>query len=137
MLPLVYKYDLKGHMKIHFLKPSEKDNQINLLRKYLSIVDIQVPASQIDPSNAYINDSKVSIMCCYLDKFVEKPNSNGISLYVDYLNEFMNPSSKSSIKPNIQSSFVVNKCKNSYCNKNAMDQDRYFGLCYDCFRKQV
>lgn len=146
-------------MKVHFLKPTEKENQISLLRKYLKIVDIEVNASVLEQTPTLSgsgNDQKVSVMCCYLDYSTEKPTPNGISLYIDYLNEMLNSSSSSSSSayyqhrtagaaeapsPNYNQSSTSSsgyKCVNDYCNQEAMnDRSKYYGLCYQCFRRQV
>lgn len=139
VLPLVYKYDLNGgHMKVHFLTEAEKQNEENLLRKYLNIVNLKVNAADIDTT--FGSDRTVDIMCCTLDKSTEKPTTNGVSLFLDYLNAYMNRSSSSSSSSNkittsSSSPPTSIKCKN--CNQIALeDRVRFYGLCYDCFRKQ-
>lgn len=160
VLPLVFSYDVKRRMKLHFVKESEQkeEAQTNLIKKYLNLVDVEVNANDIEGNRSVNPSSSVVVLCCFLDSCTEKPNRNGISMYIDYLNESMKVNSSSSslvvTSPNVVApsvnysgeirpssttpSKVSNRCKNQDCNREAMiDQVKFYGLCYECFKKQV
>lgn len=96
MLPLVFSYDLKKIMKVHFLIESDIESagsELNLLKSYLNLVKIDIDSSDIIPPNSDSDvkesNRKVGVLCCFLDRSTEKPSKSGLSIYVDYLNEMM------------------------------------------------
>lgn len=132
-------------MKVHFLTKSERSDEKNLLLSYLNLVEIEVDVVKDITGTSLFADRTtggiMTIMCCYLDSCTEKPKINGLSLYIDFLNESIR--AQKSINDNenaLERNVPINaiKCKNIGCNNAAMDDRlKFYGLCYDCFRKQV
>lgn len=125
-------------MKVHFLTESEQAVERQLLEKYLNLLEVEVNSSDVCMDGMKSSENRsVKILCCCLDKDTKKPEANGISLFIDYLNESMKAPTSGS-KPTVVSPSMGVMCKNSYCNQIAMaDEAKFYGLCYECFKKQV
>jgi hypothetical protein len=158
-------------MKIHYLTESESKQQTDLLSSYLSLVQVEVDVvndlnrplelAQHDVVTSKGERIMQHLLCCFLDSSTIKPKMSGLSLYMDYLNESLTPTSSPSSTPSSQrQTSVVNskpnttpywyteqltssspaavKCKN--CNRLTTVDSRptkYNGLCTECYQKQV
>jgi hypothetical protein len=151
ILPLVYCYDLKKRMKIHFLNEPEQgvEDQQRLLEDYLTLVQMEIYATDLDvccsdeSSRQIPRDGKVTIQCCQLDSCSDKPVESGTSLYINYLNETVKQLSNGRSGGKVAerqtpSSFAdtsFKKCKNRNCSNQGIE--KFYDYCYECFRREV
>lgn len=92
ILPLVYYNGLKK-MKVHFLiEQEEQTSNLSLMAKYLNLVEIEVPRSNLldQSSNTSRADQIITVLCCHLNKNTTKQqqqqinNKNGIFTYLTF-----------------------------------------------------
>lgn len=155
LLPLVYYQNLKK-MKIHFLTEIEEKSYKNLLIKYLNLVEIETTNRFQLSQDLDQGDEYCKVLCCYLSKDTHRPKKDGILTYLNFLNETIKTSTRSTIRtsktmdeiaqpPQISESYnslSLNSstgtiCKGLYCTQIALlDRKKYYGFCIDCFRKE-
>jgi hypothetical protein len=133
ILPLVYLNSNMSPMKVHFLSDKELKSQTNLIEDYLSVVCVKTSGSELWP-NAASDDSKVVLLCCHLAKTSLKLKKNGLSIYLDFLNESMRDQETSQETKTLNDLYDF-YCKTTKCTNPRMDDEkRFYGYCGDCFR---
>jgi hypothetical protein len=120
-------------MKVHFLSDKELKSQTNLIEDYLNVVRVKTSGSELWP-NAASDDSKVVLLCCHLAKTSLKLKKNGLSIYLDFLNESMRDQETSQETKTLNDLYDF-YCKTTKCTNPRMDDEkRFYGYCGDCFR---
>ncbi len=98
------------------------------------------------------DEQKIELVCCYLNKNTEHLKKNGISRYIQFLNDSMysSGSSKKKLLGDIDQSFKENivplvpkfsantkrVCKTTSCYEYAVESQEYSGYCEKCYRQE-
>ena len=155
ILPLIH-YNTLEVMKVHFLNEKEEKNSSKFIEKYLNTCHVNINIEELGLSYSDSKDQTAEIMCCYLVKTSEKLKKNGLSIYLEFLNDSIKnqkettnrsfayePPTYTNITRTIsdsknESNYSRFLCKSIRCSKYAMEnKNKFYGYCNECFKQNV
>jgi hypothetical protein len=155
ILPLIH-YNTLEVMKVHFLNEKEEKNSSKFIEKYLNTCHVNINIEELGLSYSDSKDQTADIMCCYLTKTSEKLKKNGLSIYLEFLNESIKNQKETASRnfsyeppnytnisrtrsdPKNESNLNGLLCKSIRCSKYAIEnKNKFYGYCHECFKQNV
>jgi hypothetical protein len=159
ILPLIY-YNTLEEMKVHFLNEKEEKNSLKYIKSYLNTCSVNINIEELGLTFSDTKDQTTDILCCFLSKTSEKLKKNGLSIYLEFINQSIksqkessysrnysyeptsySPVSNTTMAPYSRTTFEANNktilCVSTRCHKEALsDKEKYSGFCVDCFNER-